>query len=1085
MSDGSHDFVTITIPSYWIEDRLNVGGNPIKQLGFPAQIITGELILVNSGRYRLHTVSTTIFKEIELRTRKSRKAISTNIPLLTIVTNISGISDINQHTQLEWSYYPNESILQDCNKIVDSWFGKFTFRQEVQERSIKGLRLPQVGAIHSIAAYMSIRNTDPITVVLPTGTGKTDTMIASMVLCQMNHVLVIVPSDALRNQLFFNFLHLGCLRQIESLADGVSYPRVALLKKAPNTIDQVVAILSNANVIIATPHIIRVVSEELRNALFGQMMYLFVDEAHHVAAKTWSDIKFAFQGKKTIQFTATPFRQDGKNLEGRIVYNFPLREAQEQGYFKKIDLHQITEYSDQQSDYAIAHKSVDLLIRDLANYDHLLMVRTGSLKRAQEVQDIYQELAPQFNPVLLNSNMRESAKQSALSKLKKRQSRIVICVDMLGEGFDLPNLKIAALHDVHKSLAVTLQYIGRFTRSASGVGDASMVFNNADVRVRSEIESLFSEDADWNILLRIMSESRIDKEIQLADTIDGFSRIETTLGELPLWNLHPTYSIIAFRTTQQSWNVDSFICYLKNANYYIACNPNKKVIVGVIPKIQPVNWGKYQDIKNTIYDLIIIYWDKDHNLLYLHSTDSTIESASLFSKLFAGDITSINNEDVFRVFSNVERPIVRNLGLSTIGSISYTMLFGNNVTEGINDFEKSRADLKNIAGWGYEGGRKVSWGCSKKKGKIWSVLSGSIDEFLNWCNSISVKIDDETLETASIVKGFMRFEQISEYHSSFPISIQWGDKTISQREDRVLLVIDGLEVPMYEVDLNLLSYGRNDTLEFEIRHNDKFGAYKLHISKHGYKYNLVCGSDVVIRYGKHVDEPLKDYLEKDPVIISYIDGSVSANNYLAKTSPYNNLYDSHKIEVVDWTGIDLSKESQGKTREINSIQYRVIDLIKDDYSIIIDDDTSGEAADVIAFALCDDNKKILMSLYHCKFSSSDKPGHRVDDMYQLCGQAQKSIKWKHDSFQNLYDHVKRRHLKWVESGFDRFIKGSLPLLHQFKKMTHTHDIVFEVVIVQPGLSKSKVSKEILALLGSTEMFLLKTSNARFRVMSSE
>jgi len=1084
MSVANDDTVTLRIPDYWVENGFKAG-NIVKQLGFREREIDGVITVIQKGRIRIRLSNPTPFEYIEIRARKTSNAIHDNTPLLSLKDNVDDLSKITPNNIIEWSYYPDEYVIRNNDKIVDSWFGKFTFKQEVQERSIKGLRLPQVGAIHSIAAYMSVKKTDPVTIVLPTGTGKTDTMIASMILCQMDRILVIVPSDALRNQLFNSFQRLGCLQKVGAIAEDITFPRVALLKKAPKTSEQVDALTSNINVIIATPHILRVIDEVLRNDLFMSMNHLFVDEAHHVAAKTWDDIKNAFQGKKTIQFTATPFRQDRKNIDGRIAYNFPLSEAQEQGYFKKIELHQITEYSDQLSDYAIAHKSVDLLISDLANYDHLLMVRTGSLKRAQEVLGIYQEIAPQYNPVLLNSNMRESDKNSVLSKLTQRQSRIIICVDMLGEGFDLPNLKIAALHDVHKSLAVTLQYIGRFTRSASNVGDASMVFNNADVRVRSEIESLFSEDADWNILLRLMSESRIDKEIQLADTIDGFSRIESTLGKLPLWNLHPTYSIIAFRTILQSWDVDSLIAYLKNENYYIAYNPNKKVIVGVIPQIQPVNWGKYQDIKNTIYDLIIIYWDKDHNLLYLHSTDSTIESASLLSKLFTGDITLINNEDVFRVFSNVERPIVRNLGLSTIGSISYTMLFGNNVTEGINDFEKSRADLKNIAGWGYEGGRKVSWGCSKKKGKIWSVLSGSIDEFINWCNSISVKIDDDTLETASIVKGFMRFELISEYHSSFPISIQWGDKTISQREDRVLLVIDGLEVPMYEVDLNLLSYGRNDTLEFEIRHNDKFGAYKLHISKRGYKYNLVCGSDVVIRYGKYVNESLKDYLEKDPVIISYIDGSVSANNYLAKTAPYNNLYDSDKIEVVDWTGIDLSKESQGKNRETNSIQYRVIDLIKDDYSIIVDDDTSGEAADVIALTLCEDNTKILMSLYHCKFSSSDKPGYRVDDMYQLCGQAQKSIKWKHDSFQNLYDHVKRRHLKWVENGFDRFIKGSLSLLHQFKKMTHTHEIVFEVVIVQPGLSRSKVSKEILALLGSTEMFLLKTSNARFRVMSSE
>jgi len=44
----------------------------------------------------------------------------------------------------------------------------------------------------------------------------------------------------------------------------------------------------------------------------------------------------------------------------------------------------------------------------------------------------------------------------------------------LGEGFDLPALKVAAIHDPHKSLAVTLQFVGRFARSGQGLGDASV-----------------------------------------------------------------------------------------------------------------------------------------------------------------------------------------------------------------------------------------------------------------------------------------------------------------------------------------------------------------------------------------------------------------------------------------------------------------------------------------------------------------------------------------------------------------------------------------------------------------------------------
>lgn len=48
---------------------------------------------------------------------------------------------------------------------------------------------------------------------------------------------------------------------------------------------------------------------------------------------------------------------------------------------------------------------------------------------------------------------------------------------MLGEGFDLPELKIAAFHDVRKSLPITLQLIGRFTRYRSDLSTAKAVVN--------------------------------------------------------------------------------------------------------------------------------------------------------------------------------------------------------------------------------------------------------------------------------------------------------------------------------------------------------------------------------------------------------------------------------------------------------------------------------------------------------------------------------------------------------------------------------------------------------------------------------
>jgi superfamily II DNA or RNA helicase len=37
-----------------------------------------------------------------------------------------------------------------------------------------------------------------------------------------------------------------------------------------------------------------------------------------------------------LQLTATPFRRDGKLVDGKVIYSYPLQLAQRDGYFEKI-----------------------------------------------------------------------------------------------------------------------------------------------------------------------------------------------------------------------------------------------------------------------------------------------------------------------------------------------------------------------------------------------------------------------------------------------------------------------------------------------------------------------------------------------------------------------------------------------------------------------------------------------------------------------------------------------------------------------------------------------------------------------------
>jgi hypothetical protein len=85
----------------------------------------------------------------------------------------------------------------------------------------------------------------------------------------------------------------------------------------------------------------------------------------------------------------------------------------------------------------------------------------------------------------------------------------------------------------------------------------------------------------------------------------------------------------------------------------------------------------------------------------------------------------------------------------------------------------------------------------------------------------------------------------------------------------------------------------------------------------------------------------------------------------------------------------------------------------------------------------------------------------------------------------LVNHMRKREDAWQADNTTRFIKGTMSDVNKLKKFARlAKQFVFEVSIVQPGLSKEKVSDDIIQLLGSTEDYLNKTSGATFNVFSS-
>ncbi|HUF98523.1 MAG TPA: DEAD/DEAH box helicase family protein, partial [Ilumatobacter sp.] len=194
----------------------------------------------------------------------------------------------------------------DVVDVEASLQDRFVFAAEKDDAP--GLRTPQLGALHAVLAHRSMESSEPITIVMPTGTGKTETMLAAYA-HHPARTLVLVPSEALRNQIAKKFTTLGVLPIVGAVTGDFKCPTVAVIKSSLTTTDDVDELVTRANVVVATPQALAGCDENARTRLADLCERLFIDEAHHVAARTWRLVADLFTKKEVIQFTATPYRE--------------------------------------------------------------------------------------------------------------------------------------------------------------------------------------------------------------------------------------------------------------------------------------------------------------------------------------------------------------------------------------------------------------------------------------------------------------------------------------------------------------------------------------------------------------------------------------------------------------------------------------------------------------------------------------------------------------------------------------------------------------------------------------------------------
>jgi hypothetical protein len=226
------------------------------------------------------------------------------------------------------------------------------------------------------------------------------------------------------------------------------------------------------------------------------------------------------------------------------------------------------------------------------------------------------------------------------------------------------------------------------------------------------------------------------------------------------------------------------------------------------------------------------------------------------------------------------------------------------------------------------------------------------------------------------------------------------------------------------------------------------------------------------------DEDLTQFLTDNPLRFHLADGSVLEGNQYFRAVDEELPYDAESLmQAIDWeaVGVDTRREFGATGSTLRSIHEWLGDeLVASEAPIVFYDHRKGECADYLT-VIEDEDGQPSIRLFHCKGARGK--GDSVDDLYDVCGQATKSVQWR--SKRRLISHIKAR-----AKTRSQFMKGDLALFLELVTSDPRHDFPLEVYIVQPGLSKSGLTQKAAKQLATASQGLVAVACNRLQVICS-
>lgn len=228
------------------------------------------------------------------------------------------------------------------------------------------------------------------------------------------------------------------------------------------------------------------------------------------------------------------------------------------------------------------------------------------------------------------------------------------------------------------------------------------------------------------------------------------------------------------------------------------------------------------------------------------------------------------------------------------------------------------------------------------------------------------------------------------------------------------------------------------------------------------------------------EEDLASYLTNHPLRIKTFDDTIIEGFEIYKGPSDETLsYDKNQINGVDWdeyntdVKVEFIKKGTKIAKGKKSIQDTLREILLSDpkNKYVLYDHGTGEMADYITIQ--EETNQWIVKLYHVKKKSAAGYNNSMNDVYEVAGQAVKSIIWL-SSTAKLIDKIRSRQ----QSSHCVPIKGdSKALLKELRGATK--QLAGYIVIVQPGLSKStNMNIKVQEVLASAASYISRAGRVK-------